>query len=83
MGKYREFDMGLFLRILSFAALAVCVLSTVMAGSLYWDFNFGDCKNGCAEGMAYALFLPAVLVAVTSGVIGIGSHFMGKRARSG
>ncbi len=74
--------MSLFLRIISILALLVFLLSGAVAANLYWNFNFGDCKDGCAEGMAYIYFLPAVVIALFSAIVAIISHRISKRTRS-
>ncbi len=74
--------MGLFLRILSIVGLLVFLMSAALAIGLYWEFNFGDCKDGCPEGMAYALFLPAMLTALISLIVALTSHRIGKRVMS-
>ena len=74
--------MGLVLRLLSIIAAIIFVISVVLAVSLFWEFNYGDCKDGCGEGMAYILFLPALVIAGLSGIIATAAHFIGKRVRA-
>ena len=74
--------MGLFLKILSIAALLVFLVSAAMAGHLYWQFNFGDCKDGCAQGMVYIYFLPALIIAVISALIAVVAYRIGNRLSS-
>ena len=74
--------MSLFLRIMSIAGLVLFLAMTTMAIGLYWHFNFGDCKDGCAEGMAYIYFLPAVITAFLSAIIALVSHLLRKSISS-
>jgi len=74
--------MGLVLRLLSIVALLVCLLSLFVAGSLYWEFNYGDCAEGCAEGMAYALTLPALFISLIAGGVAFAAHRIGKNVRA-
>lgn len=71
--------MHLILRILSILAAIVFVLSTLVAFNIFWAFNYGDCKDGCGEGMAYILFLPTLILAGISGITAIGAHIICKR----
>ncbi len=73
--------MGLVLRLLSIVAALAFVLSVLVGASLFWEFNYGDCADGCGEGMAYILFLPALILAAITGAVAVGAHFIGKRVR--
>lgn len=75
--------MGLLLRVLSIVALIVCILSLVLAGSLYWQFEFGDCGENCEEGMAFVLTLPVLVLAGLTAALALGAHLVGKKVRSG
>jgi hypothetical protein len=77
-----ENNVGLLLRVLSVLAFIVFLLSFLFAGSLYWEFNFGDCKDGCSKGMVYIYFLPALVLAVTALLAAVGMHFLGVRLRA-
>ena len=68
-------------KIVSLIGLLVFLLSATVAIGLYWHFNIGECKEGCGEGMAYIMFLPAVIIAIVSGAIAILTHLTGKRLR--
>jgi len=73
--------MALILRLLSIVAAIAFVLSVLVAARLFWEFNYGDCAEGCGEGMAYILFLPALMIAAISGAVAVGAHFIGNRVR--
>ncbi len=73
--------MSLFLRIVSIVALLIFLISAAIASNLFWVFNFGACKDGCAQGMAYIYFLPAIGVAIISALIAIVTHMISKRMR--
>ena len=73
--------MGLILRLLSIVAALAFLLSVLVAARLFWEFNYGDCAEGCGEGMAYILFLPALMIAAMSGAVAVGAHFIGNRVR--
>lgn len=60
------------MKILTIAMLIVFLVSSLVAGGLYWTFNFGDCKDGCAEGMVFIFFLPALVIAGISGLAVVG-----------
>jgi len=77
-----ELDMCLFLRIASIAGLLLFLLMTTVAIGLYWQYNFGDCKDGCGEGMSYIYFLPAVIAAFISAIIALVTHLLRKRIAS-
>ena len=73
--------MALILRLLSIVAAIAFVLSVLVAARLFWEFNYGDCAEVCGEGMAYILFLPALMIAAISGAVAVGAHFIGNRVR--
>lgn len=70
------------LRIISVLALLAFLFLALISCNLFWSFNFGDCKDGCGEGMAYILFLPAIVGAAISAIIAVGAHITVKRMRS-
>ncbi len=74
--------MDLLLKIGTIVGLIVFLLTASIAIGLYWQFNYGDCKNGCGEGMAYIFFLPAAITAFISAVIALVSHLLRKRIGS-
>ena len=71
--------MSLLLKIGTIVGTIIFLLTASVAIGLYWEFNFGDCKNGCSEGMAYIYFLPAVIIAFISAVIALVSYLLRKR----
>ncbi len=73
--------MALVLRLLSIVAALAFLLAVLLAARLFWEFNYGDCADGCGEGMAYILFLPALILAAITGAVAVGAHFIGNKVR--
>ncbi len=66
--------MTLLLRIVSVLALVISLMTALVAGGLFWEFNYGGCKDGCESGMAYILFLPSLITAIVSAGVAYGFH---------
>lgn len=74
--------MRLFFQLISAFAVLVMLSASGLAAYLYYEFNFGSCRDGCAQGMAYALFLPAAGLALVAGITSIGALYMAGQAKT-
>ncbi|MEE9329959.1 MAG: hypothetical protein V3V30_07445 [Parvularculaceae bacterium] len=59
------------MKIISILATLIFILSALVAGGLYWDHEYGSCKDGCDTGMVFILFMPALGIAIVSGIVAL------------
>ena len=67
------------MRILSALSFIIALIAGAFAAYLYWEHEYGSCKDGCPEGMVFALFTPAILVFVSGALIGLILRFVARR----
>lgn len=70
---------GLFLKWLTFALLALCVFSIGTSLYAWYQLNLGGCRNGCEAGQTYYALLHTGVVGLTGfGVSAYASHWIGR-----
>jgi len=68
------------MKALSSISFLVAAVACIFAAYLYWEHEYGACRDGCPEGMIFALFTPAVIVFVLAALFGILLRLLSGRA---
>ena len=74
---------GLFLKWLTVALVALCVFSVLTSLFAWYQLNLGDCREGCDAAQTYYALLYVGVVGLTGfGVSAYAAHWIGRVFRS-